>query len=674
MIANYHNKISISANGNIYNFYNTMFSNIYQKIANFSTFFDKIAIGSGICTDFSQNYKLGTFVYLENLKSSSIQIDPSKNLIYVEKTAIIDTKKINSNNITEAGISSNTDNQNNPDIYNYFSFVSDDLPNGIDISHDEQIAIKITIYLTIETTTDGLLTKGNNAFLNLLLGNGSTENKIYVARGNDLSNNEFIFRSNEYLGEKHICTFTHSVTENVLNLTFNGDIGTGETNEIVFILDNTIFARVNVKKLQPDVSVTETKTSLSTYVIDLGFDVTSVQSVCYNEDNSSENSYFISKYANNFSAKTHLPFNNLFNNNTTRYLSLDGDKIFFILNDTIYMYKNSNYNVELIFASNIQVQNILKLTAFDDFVFIFTQASPCIRAYKVVNNSLTACEIDLSDFEDLSTLETFTLIDIVQAKNGTFMLGFVVPSDTKTTAYTLYLEFDETANKFTFTDYVSSSNYTFTYIMPMHKNNFSDAQFMYCQHGERANLCRRAIHDINRKVVSGYNILAYYYTTYTVDYYVKSRAIITVKEYENVDKIWMYYYPQVYRVNMPEFNEAEKTYFSTNLMYIIQKMPNGSYRAFNIIGYENPVIFSSGIPTDIDQSKILSVEFLEDTVLFFMNDNAEPIIAYNLNIKGTCIENVLNKEAEYSVTYSKQQPLGSQSKGVTAKFAVNVTI
>lgn len=674
MRANYHNKISISANGNVYDFYNTMFSNVYQKIANFDTFFDKIAIGSGFCADFSQNYKLGTFLYLENLKSNSVQIDPSEDLIYIEKTAIIDTKKIKSNYITEAGITSNLDNTNNPDIYNYFTFISDDLPNGIDISNNEQIAINITIYLTLSNSSDGLLTKGNNTFLNLLLGNGANEKNVYVARGNDISDNEFIFRSNDYLDDKHICSFTHSESDDVLNLTFDGDLGAGETDEIVFILDNSIFARVNVKNLQSDLSVSETKTSLSTYVIDLGFDVTDVESVCYSEDGSYEDSYFVSKYANNFSSKTHLPFNNLFNNDTTRYLSLDGNKIFFILNDTIYMFKNTNYNVELVFASNIQVQNILKLTAFDDFVFVFTQASPCIHAYKVINNSLTACEVDLSEFEALSSLETFTLIDIVQAKNGTFMLGFVVPSDTKTIAYTLYLEFDETTNKFSFTDYVSSGSYTFTYIMPMHKNNFSDAQFMYCQHGERANLCRRALHDINRKVASGYNILAYYYTTYTVDYYVKSRAIITVKEYENVDKIWMYYYPQVYRVNMPEFNEAEKTYFSTNLMYIIQKMPDGSYRAFNIIGYENPVIFSSGIPSEIDQSKILSVEFLEDTVLFFMNDSTEPIIAYNLNITGTCIENVLNKETEYLVTYSKKQSLGSQTQGVTAKFAVNVTI
>lgn len=670
----YHNKISIKTSETEYVFYNTMFNNVYQKIANLDTFFDKIAIGSGFCEDFSQNYKLGNFLLTENLETKSRQIDPSQQSIYIEKQVTIIPKNIKSNYITEAGITSNLDSETNPDIYNYFSFITDDSPYGINISDGEKIIINITIYLTISTTSNGLLTKGNNVFLNLLLGNGCTEKNIYVARGNDNSNNEFIYRSNEYLEDKQLCTFTHNTADNVLNLVFDGDLKTGETNEIVFILDDSVFARINTKILQTTTNLTETITSLQTYVIDLGLDVADVQSVTNNTDSTVETSYFVSTYANNFSVEAHLPFNNLFNNDTPRFLSLEGDRIFFVLNDTIYMYKNSDYEITQVFASNIQVQNIAKITAFDDFMFVFTQASPCVYAYKITNNSLTQCAFDFSSFEEYSTMPNYTLMDIVQSNSGTFMLGYIIPADSTTIAYTLYLDFDSASNTFVFTDYVSTTNYNFTYLIPMHKNKFLDAFMMYCQGGTKSSQCRRAIHDPDRTVTAGYNVMAYYFTAATTQLYVKSRAVISIKNQEGADKVWFYYYPQVYRIKLPEFNEADVTYISTDLKTMIQQMPDGSFRAYNIIGYENSVIFSSGIPSSIDQSKILSVEFLTDTVLFFMDDETKPIIAYNLNIVGTCLENVNAKNTEYTVSYTKQEKLGSRTKGVTAKFSVNVTI
>ena len=148
-------------------------------------------------------------------------------------------------------------------------------------------------------------------------------------------------------------------------------------------------------------------------------------------------------------------------------------------NDIVYLYKNVNYNIEFVFAINLQIQNILKITAFDDFVFVFTQSSPCVYAYKIVNEALVKCSFELTSFENLSVLETFTHIDIVQGNNGTFMLGFIVPNGDLTDAYTIYLNFDDVNNSFIYDTYLITSGYVLTYILPFHKNNYSDAQIIY---------------------------------------------------------------------------------------------------------------------------------------------------------------------------------------------------
>ena len=294
------------------------------------------------------------------------------------------------------------------------------------------------------------------------------------------------------------------------------------------------------------------------------------------------------------------------------------------------------------------------------------------HAFKIVNKTLVKCDMNLSNFDSLSVLDTFTLIDIVQGKNGTFMLGFVVPSGEKTDAYTLYLNYDENSNTFNFDSYLKTTNYVLTYLLPFHKNNFSDAQIIYLQAGATSSKCRRAVHDINKTSTEGYNVTAYYYTYSTINICVKNRAVVVEKSI--TPNLWLYYYPQIYRFNLSILGDAEKNYISTNLLYLIQKMPDGVFKAYSLVGYDNPEIFSKGIPDEIDQSKILSIEFLIDTVLFFMDDPNEPIIAYNLDIVGTCLENVSAKGQTYTVNYTKKETLGSKTKGVTAKFAANINV
>ena len=57
-----------------------------------------------------------------------------------------------------------------------------------------------------------------------------------------------------------------------------------------------------------------------------------------------------------------------------------------------------------------------------------------------------------------------------------------------------------------------------------------------------------------------------------------------------------------------------------------------------------------------------------------MDDINEPIIAYNLNVNGTCIENVSDKESNYSVTLKKSSPLGGGNQGIITNLEIEVNV
>ena len=74
MRLNYHNKIEILSSKNKYVFYNTMLDSVYEKIANFQSFFDKIVIGNGKSSNIYSNYKLEKLISCSELELNSIKI------------------------------------------------------------------------------------------------------------------------------------------------------------------------------------------------------------------------------------------------------------------------------------------------------------------------------------------------------------------------------------------------------------------------------------------------------------------------------------------------------------------------------------------------------------------------------------------------------------------------
>lgn len=660
----FHNKIELKYKNKNYLFFNTMLNSVFDKLKNLEAFNKYASVGSGEPSTNQTEYHLTSYLKTYELETEILQNDISNGNLFIKQSVIIDDANLNDKYIKEIGLSNSED---NPIIYNYFSLISEELPNGIKKENGEAIVFSIYIYLTIIEDSSIMLTSGNNKFINFLLGLGLDDN-IYVVKGNNTTPNKRIFREEPTSSEKYLTSLTISESDG-LNLNFSADLGSGEINELVFLVGNSPFARVNLQEYKTLTTTTQTYTPKTHYVVDLGENVNSYSSIKNLSTNLEETNVYAGKYANDFGDKITLPFHNIFDSTTPRFLSKDGDKIFFVIEDTIYGYINNEYQITQIKTGNITIQNIFKIISFEDNVFVITKTEPYIYSYKITNNELVLTELDLTNFEKFDSLDKIFNADITLGKNGVFMLGLILEPEHY--GYTLYFTYDQENNKFIYDSYLVSE-YLFSYILAMYKNNFSDGQMIYLREGEHSVACRIVYHYSDKTLYDVFTNYALTLTKNTKEIYTKNRAIIVEKTTEPY--LWIYFYPQIYQYNLSILGSEEDDYISTNLIYLIQKYNNSTYKIYNLVGYVTPTEFTNGFPSEIDKTKILGFEFLKDTLLIFMDNKDEPIVGYNLKETSMLIENVSVNTDQYEIVVNKYDLLGSNNEGVIANLAIKISI
>ena len=660
----FHNKIELKYKNKNYLFFNTMLNSVFDKLKNLEAFNKYASVGSGEPSTNQTEYHLTSYLKTYELETEILQNDISNGNLFIKQSVIIDDANLNDKYIKEIGLSNNED---NPIIYNYFSLISEELPNGIKKENGEAIVFSIYIYLTIIEDSSIMLTSGNNKFINFLLGLGLDDN-IYVVKGNNTTPNKRIFREEPTSSEKYLTSLTISESDG-LNLNFSADLGSGEINELVFLVGNSPFARVNLQEYKTLTTTTQTYTPKTHYVVDLGENVNSYSSIKNLSTNLEETNVYAGKYANDFGDKITLPFHNIFDSTTPRFLSKDGDKIFFVIEDTIYGYINNEYQITQIKTGNITIQNIFKIISFEDNVFVITKTEPYIYSYKITNNELVLTELDLTNFEKFDSLDKIFNADITLGKNEVFMLGLILEPEHY--GYTLYFTYDQENNKFIYDSYLVSE-YLFSYILAMYKNNFSDGQMIYLREGEHSVACRIVYHYSDKTLYDVFTNYALILTKNTKEIYTKNRAIIVEKTTEPY--LWIYFYPQIYQYNLSILGSEEDDYISTNLIYLIQKYNNSTYKIYNLVGYVTPTEFTNGFPSVIDKTKILGFEFLKDTLLIFMDNKDEPIVGYNLKETSMLIENVSVNTDQYEIVVNKYDLLGSNNEGVIANLAIKISI
>ena len=305
----FHNKLNIKTKTNNYTFYNTILKSTLNKLSSLEKFNEFLSIGNGIASQESQNkFHLTNKLLTTKLINSSFQSDITKGSLFAKYEFVISKNEINENYITEIGLSNN---EENPLIFNYFSLISTDTPNGIYIQNENEIVFEVTIYLTINENNYILLTSGNNPFIEFLLGNGLGD--VYISKGTNYSNNERINR--EITNNKlFLCNKTTNIFDNSLEINFEYCFNNGEIDEILFISENKVFARKNLKEFREPLIKEFQFQSKDNYIIKIEEDIKSVNSIINTTSQTTEQNCYISKYANSFGDKINLPFDNLFNN------------------------------------------------------------------------------------------------------------------------------------------------------------------------------------------------------------------------------------------------------------------------------------------------------------------------------------------------------------------------
>lgn len=658
----FHNKLNFKINNKDYVFYNSLYSSFLTKLSNLESFNNYISIGNGIANDEQQNaYHLSNPISTIPLTHSSFQSDISKGSLYA--TYQYKFNKIDSsiNHITEVGLSDNSD---NPTIYNYFNLISTETHNGVDISNSDEIVFEITIYLVIDENNEIMLTSGNNPFIEFLLGNGF--GNVYICSGSNYSTNVRMDRSVPQNKELYLCTKTSGIINNTLTLSFECILNIGELDEIIFVSNGEVFARKNVKEINNIETQEITVSPKANYVIKISDDIKTINSVTNQTNQSAETNYFVSKYANSFGDNVKLPFNNIFSSTTSRFLSKDAKLIFFILDSKVYGYKNENFGFKELNTKAITSNYIQNIISFDKYVFVISKTTPFISTYIIDNLELNEVNNNFSSHEKYSEIENALQLDITQCNNNKFLLGLI--TSTKN-ALTIYFDYSIT-NGFE-TASLLTNNKEFDKILAMYKNNFCDGRMLYLKDGKYSIQTRLVTHFADATEQDVYTSLAYNLVNNSKNIYCHNRALIAEKN--NSPSLVIFYYPQMYQYELSLISNELKDYISTDLNYLIQKLENNEYKIYNLVGYDTPEEFSDGLSNLVDTSKIVDFEFMNDTLLIFLNDDAYPIVAYNLNLNKTQIENVSSTESEYKINLSKYNKIG-KNNSVKINFIAGITL
>lgn len=667
MKLNFHNKIEVVSNEKTLVFFNSMLPSIFSAIQNQEKFTNYLAIGTGAPSENQNVFKLSTHLKTCKLQTELIQNDISKGVCYIKKSIVLsDYFDLVGKHVTEIGFTHEISNE--PTIVNYISLISEDTPNGVYISKTDPVLIYVYLYLNINSNNNFVLTAGKNPFVSFLLGEGLSGN-FYATRGNCLIDNSLMERQASDFLTKFECfvNFEFIADNNLLNLTIQSNLNVGKTYEIVFLIENEPFARLQMLNIKPKTLQSINFSPKESFVIDLGEDVSHVEKIVNNSTNQEESNTYFKNYATSFGDKITLPFNLMFNADTPRFVSKEGDKIYFVIDDQVYGYVNENYQLHSLNTSNIQVQQITKIVSFENFVFVFSDTEPFVSAFCYNNDNFDKIEIQ-SLTELKTTLSSALFVDAVCSKSNTFMIAAI--DFENNFGHTFYFNFDESTNTFT---YISKlvAEYQFSYLLAMHKNNFSDARVMFLKEGEYSNQCKIVTHFPDATVEDIYTVLGYFYTKDTKEVYVKNRAVITEKT--TSPRIMLFYYPQMYQYKLPLISDEDDDYFSTNLLYLIQKR-GSSFEIYNLVGYNTPQKFKNGFSDFLKQESIVDFEFLNDTLLIFTNNESEPVIGLNLQETSGLIENVSDNMVTYNVSMSNYNILGNNNEGVIATFHATISI
>lgn len=658
----FHNQLNIKTSNGEYIFFNKILPSLLTVLSKKEKYNQFISLGTGLTNEEIQGSNhLTSHIFTSKLSNYSLQSNIDKGALFAKYQFKISVNDLPNKIITEAGLSNN---DKSPIIYNYFSLISQDMPNGLDLSSENEVVFEITVNLVINEENDLILCGGNNPFLEFLLGNGI--NEIYFTNSSNSSDNQRMSREVQKNKSFYECSFSPNITDNSIDISISHNHSSGELNEILFISNDLVFARKNTKEIIPATTKEIQIKACSNYIIKIDEDVKSINSITKISDSSLENDYFVSKFANDFGDEISLPFNNIFTNTTSRFISNDGKILFFVLNDKTYGYINSNFKIQALNTNEITDNYIKKIIILENFIFVISEIEPYISCYIIKGNTVLKIANNFKSDEQFSKITDQTQLDISLCESNKFILGFLTENNNAISIYFSY----NTETGFVTNNHLEN-NRTFNYVIAMSKNNFCNGQMIYLKAGETSASCRIVTHHADETETDIYSYLAYALTNNASNIYCKNRALISEKT--TSPKIVIYYYPQMYEYKPSIIQSEDKNFVSNNLNYLIQKNEN-NFETYNLVGYDLPEKFLNSLSSFTNNSQILDVEFLFDSLLVFLDKPNQPVIGINLNLNKTQIENISESETNYLINMDSYNKLGANGESVSIKLSTRITL
>ncbi len=428
-----HNKYEIKTKDKTIIAFNTLTKNVFKRISTLEEYTSRIAVGNGTDTVSFENSKLSNFVASFETTTEDICSDVSKEQLFIKKLVTFDENDQSTFSFCELGLCSSAD--ENPDIYNHVLLKnSENEVVSVTKNPGDILQIRITIYLELENLNNIQFYKGENLFIQQLLGENLqiSDRNVYAIKGEYLAeNNTEIFRP--------VPVIDSSAKKCSINMVENDDgsftmkisskLGAGEAEEVVLVFANQVCLRKNILETLSPTSETNTFSSDDDNVIELGKNIRSIDMV-KNSNFETISDFKSAKYGTKITDKSTIVFDTTFSKNDRRFVSKDGNKILFIKENQTFLYRLENCEFKRIFCS--LPTNIVNVCMNQNFIVCILSQSPYIRIFEFENQNYVERNVSLANFNITSLSYDWKSADCIFSPSGDIFVGIVSNNESNT--------------------------------------------------------------------------------------------------------------------------------------------------------------------------------------------------------------------------------------------------
>ncbi len=656
----FHNKLEIEINGTRkYVCYNTLLDSVFEKIGKLEPYFTHFAIGNGkVKADPKTTRKLSSYVCSLEAQTSVIKCNPDDGVFYVKKTANFSSLDNQEIVFSEIGIASSG--EQDPDIFNHI-LITDENGSVVDVVKGvgESLEVKLTIFLELESMSEGLLTSGDNNLIKMLLGETLEDHKIYAVRGMNVSENAKMERSGVRYAKKQEASISGQTLENgMFELTISALLGEGETREILLINSDEAVARLNVMNSLPHIEhQSETLTTGDFGSLIVAKDTALISSV-QDLNGANQSGYVEVDYARNVGDYVTETFDG-FSASTTRFVSMNGEIIAFVDSYGVHMFRCKGYGVEKIQSGAISVGGIEKICIVNNAVWIKRSVEPFVELFKIESGVCTKTSIFMENFHQSAYSYNFKEFCVTELLNGKYLVG-VIDAETETG---LALKFSETTNGYILEEILH----------PVVNPCDRVVAFASCEQGD-AKLC-----FLSGRIASGKYIRALQFVDEVVHdegygsqtdamlngqiLSIETRRGFFVYNFLPVPYVRYYnssdmkrYSPLDYQTEEIGEMVSEYVCVSADLSYIVFKDVEGKFLIFSSAKEDTFELFDMEFLKEIGHENIVDIVVMKSIVLVFTN---EKVICLGLDKRYKAVRNLENG-TDYNVSYSTYDLLGSR--------------